>query len=120
MQLWETSRTGDSCTRFWDINNNLVAMDDFVGKRVPLRCYLQADKAVVLQWPMPFRKEDGSKNTVADLLEECTREARDRSMTILPKEAILHGIVLPPDASLAQLSLHLVYPDNFLHIVITT
>lgn len=63
----------------------------------------------VIELPFPSYKEDGSPNTLQDLISALGLAA--------PGKAVLHGVEPATDTPLQWMSEHLSHPDNILHMV---
>ena len=80
-------------------------------KYIPFRCYTSEDKYVQkLVKPM---NEEGQRKTLRHLLNEVFPDHEDAKV-------ITHGITPPLETPLQWMSEHLSYPDNFLHLILTS
>eukprot|EP00038_Savillea_parva_P029191 m.69389 g.69389 ORF g.69389 m.69389 type:complete len:279 (-) comp8580_c0_seq2:93-929(-) len=90
-------------------------------KRVPFQLYVVDDKVrsdpdvpvTILQQLVELTSEDGIPTTLRTLVDTVLG---DLHVT----RVIMHGIEPPLETPLQWLCEHFVYPDNFLHIIVTT
>jgi len=109
----------DDYEQFRQVNEKLMTpRDGHWFKHIPFRVYVvdldvvaaQPENNVeVIELPFPSYKEDGSPNTLQDLISALGLAA--------PGKAVLHGVEPATDTPLQWMSEHLSHPDNILHMV---
>ncbi|KAJ3057445.1 autophagy protein 5 [Rhizophlyctis rosea] len=128
-QLWE-GLWANNHNLFWKVNTKLIMNDQAIPKNIPIRIYPE-DRPVVQDLVPPLDAETGKDLTVSDILQRLVPDMLppppnpSDTNTISPPApatpvAVLHGIPLPMTAPILWISRHLSYPDNFLHVAVTT
>ncbi|XP_050517968.1 autophagy protein 5 [Diabrotica virgifera virgifera] len=110
-QLW-LGLQNDKFDQFWAVNRKLMETtnDQDHFKYIPFRCYMDSGYKQKLVKPVT---EGGAKKTLQDLINEIFPENGDVKVKT-------HGLIPPSDTPLQWLSEHLSYPDNFLHLCVTS
>ena len=104
----------DNYTKFWNINAQLVGLDNPASvKGIPFRIYLK-DLPVVQKVFAPVNAS-GKMETLEVLLREVTPQLFEAGK--VPK-LLIHGISPSLATPLAWLGENMSYPDNFLHIIV--
>ncbi|XP_076675362.1 autophagy protein 5 [Andrena cerasifolii] len=111
-QLW-SGLLNDKFDQFWSVNRKLMeASNSEEGfKYIPFRCYTSEDSYV--QKLVKPVNEEGQRKTLRHLLNEVFPE--NENVMVL-----VQGIAPPLETPLQWMSEHLSYPDNFLHLVVTS
>ncbi|KAK7503046.1 hypothetical protein BaRGS_00005672 [Batillaria attramentaria] len=116
-QLW-TGFQNDKFDQFWSVNRKLMENEgEEIFKHIPFRIH-QPDSVVIQKLFKPL-DDSGEPHTLEQLLK-CTLPEYDWPDELKYKRVIIQGIEPRLDTPALWLSEHLSYPDNFLHICITT
>lgn len=111
-QIW-LGLLNDKFDQFWMVNRRLMeASNPEEGfKYIPFRCY-SSDEKYVQKLVKPI-DEEGQRKTLKHLLSEVFTDGEEVTVRT-------HGIIPPMDTPLQWLSEHMSYPDNFLHLCLTS
>lgn len=119
-QLW-LGLANDDYEQFRGVNEKLMTPKGGNWfKRAPFRIYMVTlavlsdpmARVTVIDQPYPTIRDDGTPQTLADLLEHL-----ELNRATAPGVVTLHGVSPPLDTPLQWLAEHLPYPDNILHLV---
>lgn len=114
-ELWNAVRT-HSFQQFWAIADRFLGPSLTSLKSVPIKVYLPVSNRV-LQAVVP-PSTDGQAQTVGTALHTHMPDLFPSRRTCVLARPLLHGVVLPMQAPLAQLLPVAMYLDGFLHITI--
>ncbi|KAI9292579.1 APG5-domain-containing protein [Neoconidiobolus thromboides FSU 785] len=144
IQLWESLISHDF-KAFWNIQSTLNSYDLTLNfkesnnnefpKHIPFRLYY-SDSSKTLDYPSviqelisPFNSEENEKEetndkliTIGDCVYNILKDIvniQDMSRDLDTFDIIIQSISVPLNTPLIWLYLHLMYPDSFLHIVVT-
>ena len=128
----------DNYAKFWNVNAQLVALDDpAVVRGVPFRIYLPDSPLIQKVLPpvkasglllflsfqccplfdgLIFTATTGKLETLEGLLREAVPQLFEGDK--VPK-VVTHGVSPPLSTPLAWLGENMSYPDNFLHLVVS-
>ncbi|XP_045197350.2 autophagy protein 5-like [Mercenaria mercenaria] len=113
-QMW-MGLVHDKFDQFWPINKRLMEnTGDDMFRYIPFRIY-QIDRPFIQLLFKPH-SEEGNEHTLEDLLKFALPDL-DESKN---QKVLIQGIEVPTDSPVLWLSEHFSYPDNFLHICVTT
>ncbi|XP_060572782.1 autophagy protein 5-like [Ruditapes philippinarum] len=113
-QMW-MGLVHDKFDQFWPINKRLMEnTGDDMFRYIPFRIY-QIDRPFIQQLLKPH-SEEGHEHTLEDLLKLALPDLGESK----DQKILIQGIEVPLDTPLLWLSEHFSYPDNFLHICVST
>eukprot|EP00035_Acanthoeca_spectabilis_P038430 m.52978 g.52978 ORF g.52978 m.52978 type:complete len:277 (+) comp9135_c0_seq2:3259-4089(+) len=120
-ELWFGIQT-DDFDHFHRVNKKLMEKkaDSPWFKKVPFQLYVIDDKVradpdvpvTILQQLVELTTEDGIPNTLGQMVDTVLGSGDNRRV-------VMHGVQPPLETPLQWLCEHFVYPDNFLHIIVS-
>ncbi|CAN6607429.1 autophagy protein 5 [Trichomonascus vanleenenianus] len=117
-ELWESVKAHRFAT-FWSITDRRLLPNTATNLRyVPVKVYLPVTNKMLQRLIRPTLEDKREPQTVGTALHEHLTELFPSRRTCIRARPLIHGIVIPLQAPLAELLAQCMFVDGFLHVSI--